>query len=149
MGVWGLLARRGHPPGDRRTDRAAIDQHGDRAETGERRHTAECGHTDVAPQAIGVQVAHPDRQVVALSGDGGLSMLLGELLTLRQQRLPVKIVVFDNGALSFVELGMKADGIVNFGTDPYPLPVGARVLVASGDPTSREVEPDEAVWLEI
>ena len=44
-------------------------------------------------------------------------MLLGELLTLRQQRLPVKIVVLDNGALAFVELEMKADGIVNFGTD--------------------------------
>jgi pyruvate dehydrogenase (quinone) len=69
------------------------------------------------PQAIGVQTAHADRQVVALSGDGGLAMLLGELLTLRQQRLPVKVVVFNNGALSFVELEMKADGIVNFGTD--------------------------------
>ena len=44
-------------------------------------------------------------------------MLLGELLTLRQQRLPVKVVVFNNGALSFVELEMKADGIVNYGTD--------------------------------
>jgi pyruvate dehydrogenase (quinone) len=69
------------------------------------------------PQAIGVQAAHPDRQVVALSGDGGLSMLMGELLTLRQQRLPVKIVVLNNSALSFVELEMKADGLVNFGTD--------------------------------
>jgi pyruvate dehydrogenase (quinone) len=69
------------------------------------------------PQAIGVQAAHPGRQVIALSGDGGLSMLLGELLTLRQQRLPVKVVVFNNGALSFVELEMKADGIVNYGTD--------------------------------
>jgi pyruvate dehydrogenase (quinone) len=56
------------------------------------------------------------RQVIALSGDGGLAMLLGELITLRQQNLPVKIVVFSNGALSFVELEMKAAGIVNFGT---------------------------------
>jgi pyruvate dehydrogenase (quinone) len=69
------------------------------------------------PQAIGVQAAHPGRQVVALSGDGGLAMLLGELLTLRQQKLPVKVVVLNNGALSFVELEMKADGIVNYGTD--------------------------------
>jgi pyruvate dehydrogenase (quinone) len=69
------------------------------------------------PQAIGVQAAHPGRQVIALSGDGGLAMLLGELLTLRQQRLPVKVVVFNNGALSFVELEMKADGLVNYGTD--------------------------------
>jgi pyruvate dehydrogenase (quinone) len=51
-----------------------------------------------------------------LTGDGGLAMLLGELVTLRQQRLPVKIVVFNNGALSFVELEMKAAGIVNYGT---------------------------------
>ena len=69
------------------------------------------------PQAIGAQAAYPGRQVVALSGDGGLAMLLGELLTLRQQRLPVKVVVFNNGALAFVELEMKAAGIVNFGTD--------------------------------
>ena len=69
------------------------------------------------PQAIGAQAAFPDRQVVAFSGDGGLAMLMGELLTLRQQRLPVKIVVLNNGSLGFVELEMKADGIVNFGTD--------------------------------
>jgi pyruvate dehydrogenase (quinone) len=69
------------------------------------------------PQAIGAQAAFPDRQVVAFSGDGGLAMLLGELLTLRQQRLPVKVVVLNNSSLGFVELEMKADGIVNFGTD--------------------------------
>jgi pyruvate dehydrogenase (quinone) len=69
------------------------------------------------PQAIGVQASHPDRQVVTLSGDGGLAMLLGELLTLRQQHLPVNVVVLNNGALGFVELEMKADGIVTYGTD--------------------------------
>ena len=69
------------------------------------------------PQAIGAQATYPGRQVIALAGDGGLAMLLGELLTLRQQQLPVKIVVFNNGALSFVELEMKAAGIVSFGTD--------------------------------
>jgi pyruvate dehydrogenase (quinone) len=67
--------------------------------------------------AIGAQATAPGRQVVALCGDGGLAMLLGELLTLRQMRLPVKIVVFNNGALSFVELEMKAAGIPTFGTD--------------------------------
>ena len=67
--------------------------------------------------AIGAQASHPGRQVIALAGDGGLAMLLGELLTLRQQHLPVKIVVFSNGALSFVELEMKAGGIPTFGTD--------------------------------
>jgi pyruvate dehydrogenase (quinone) len=69
------------------------------------------------PHAIGAQASHPGRPVIALSGDGGIAMLLGELITLRQQHLPVKIVVFNNGALSFVELEMKAAGIVTYGTD--------------------------------
>jgi pyruvate dehydrogenase (quinone) len=72
---------------------------------------------DALPLAIGIQASHPGRQVVSLSGDGGLSMLMGELLTLRQQHLPVKVVVLNNGALSFVELEMLADGFVNWGTD--------------------------------
>jgi pyruvate dehydrogenase (quinone) len=87
---------------------------------GARRLIGSFNHGSMAnalPHAIGAQASHPDRQVIALSGDGGLAMLLGELLTLRQQRLPVKIVVFNNGALSFVELEMKAAGIVTYGTD--------------------------------
>ncbi|MDO9353146.1 MAG: ubiquinone-dependent pyruvate dehydrogenase [Solirubrobacteraceae bacterium] len=68
------------------------------------------------PQAIGVQASHPGRQVVTLSGDGGLAMLLGDLITLKQQGHPVKVVVFNNSALSFVELEMKAAGFVNYGT---------------------------------
>ena len=87
---------------------------------GRRRLLGSFNHGTMAnalPQAIGVQASHPGRQVVALSGDGGLAMLMGELLTLRQQRLPVKVVVFNNGALAFVELEMKADGVVNYGTD--------------------------------
>jgi pyruvate dehydrogenase (quinone) len=72
---------------------------------------------DALPLAIGAQASHPGRQVVSLSGDGGLAMLMGELLTLRQQHLSVKVVVLNNGALAFVELEMKADGIVTFGTD--------------------------------
>jgi pyruvate dehydrogenase (quinone) len=51
------------------------------------------------------------------AGDGGIAMLLGELLTLHQQKLPVKMVVNRNGALSFVELEMEAAGIVTYGTD--------------------------------
>jgi pyruvate dehydrogenase (quinone) len=69
------------------------------------------------PQAIGAQAAFPGRQIVTLSGDGGLTMMLGDLLTLRQQKLPIKIVVFNNGALAFVELEMKAAGIVTYATD--------------------------------
>lgn len=68
------------------------------------------------PHAIGAQSAFPGRQVVALSGDGGLAMLLGELMTLTQHRLPVKVVVFNNASLNFIELEMKAAGFVNFGT---------------------------------
>jgi pyruvate dehydrogenase (quinone) len=67
--------------------------------------------------AVGAQKAFPDRQVIALSGDGGLAMLLGELLTLTQHQLPVKIVVFNNSSLNFIELEMKAAGFINFGTD--------------------------------
>src|SRR3984893_9769845 len=76
-----------------------------------------CASQNALPHAIGAQASQPGRQVVALSGDGGLAMLLGELITLRQQHLPVKVVVFNNGALAFVELEMKAAVFVNYGTD--------------------------------
>lgn len=68
------------------------------------------------PQALGAQAVDRDRQVIALAGDGGLSMLLGDLLSIRQNDLPVKIVVFNNSSLGFVEVEMKAAGIVSFGT---------------------------------
>ena len=87
---------------------------------GTRRLVGSFNHGSMAnalPHAIGAQASHPGRQVIALSGDGGIAMLLGELITLRQQHLPVKVVVFSNGALSFVELEMKAAGIVTYGTD--------------------------------
>jgi pyruvate dehydrogenase (quinone) len=87
---------------------------------GARRLVGSFNHGSMAnalPHAIGAQASQPGRQVVTLSGDGGLAMLLGELITLRQQHLPVKVVVFNNGALSFVELEMKAAGIVTYATD--------------------------------
>jgi pyruvate dehydrogenase (quinone) len=68
-------------------------------------------------QAIGAQAAFPGRQVVSLSGDGGLTMLMGDLLTLTQHRLPAKVVVFNNGALGFIELEQKSTGFLNFGTE--------------------------------
>jgi pyruvate dehydrogenase (quinone) len=68
------------------------------------------------PQAIGAQVSHPGRQVIPMSGDGGLAMLMGELLTLGQHDLPVKLIVFKNDSLAFVELEMKAGGFVDFAT---------------------------------
>ncbi len=67
------------------------------------------------PQAIGAQSAFPGRQVIALAGDGGFGMLMGDLLTLAQQRLPVKVVVFNNGSLGFVEMEMKAAGLLETG----------------------------------
>jgi pyruvate dehydrogenase (quinone) len=87
---------------------------------GKRRLLGSFNHGSMAnalPQAIGAQTAFPNRQVVSLSGDGGLAMLMGELLTLRQLKAPVKIIVYQNDALSFVELEMKAAGIISFGTD--------------------------------
>lgn len=69
------------------------------------------------PQAIGAQLAFPDRQVISMSGDGGLSMLLGDLLTLRQVGLPVKLVVFNNASLGFVQLEMRAAGFLDRGVD--------------------------------
>lgn len=68
------------------------------------------------PQAIGAQLSHPDRQVIALAGDGGLAMLMGDLLTLTTYDLPVKVVVYNNSSLNFVELEMKAAGFVTHGT---------------------------------
>jgi pyruvate dehydrogenase (quinone) len=69
------------------------------------------------PQAMGAQAAFPGRQVVSMCGEGGLAMLLGELLSLRQLKLPVKLVVFNNSTLGFVELEMKAAGLLDFATD--------------------------------
>jgi pyruvate dehydrogenase (quinone) len=69
------------------------------------------------PQAIGAQFAYPDRQVISLSGDGGFSMLMGDILTIRQYDLPVKIVVFNNGILGFVALEMKEQGYPPYATD--------------------------------
>jgi pyruvate dehydrogenase (quinone) len=86
---------------------------------GRRRLVGSFNHGTMAcalPHAIGAQTAFPHRQVVALAGDGGLTMSFGELITLSQNRLPVKVIVFNNSSLNFVELEMKAAGIVNFGT---------------------------------
>jgi len=63
-------------------------------------------------QAIGAQVAFPGRQTISLSGDGGFAMLMGDLLTIRQLNLPVKIVIINNGVLGFVDMEMKAAGFL-------------------------------------
>jgi len=87
---------------------------------GKRRLLGSFNHGSMAnamPQAIGAQCAFPGRQVVTFSGDGGLTMLLGDLLSLPQHKLPVKIIVFSNSVLAFVELEMKAAGILGSGTE--------------------------------
>jgi pyruvate dehydrogenase (quinone) len=88
--------------------------------SGKRRLLGSFSHGSMAsalPQAIGAQLVYPDRQVITLSGDGGLAMLLGDLLSLRQLDLPVKLIVFNNSALAFVELEMKEAGMLDFATE--------------------------------
>jgi pyruvate dehydrogenase (quinone) len=90
------------------------------AMNGRRRMVGSWVHGSMAnamAHAIGVQAAQPDRQVVSMSGDGGFAMLMGDLITLTQMKLPVKVVIFNNGVLGFVALEMKAAGFVDFGTD--------------------------------
>ena len=87
---------------------------------GQRRLVGSLAHGSMAnamPQAIGIQAAQPGRQVVSLSGDGGFTMLMGDLITLVQMKLPVKVIIFNNGVLGFVALEMKAAGFVELGTD--------------------------------
>jgi pyruvate dehydrogenase (quinone) len=87
---------------------------------GKRRLVGSFWHGSMAnamPQGIGVQAAFPGRQVISLSGDGGFTMLMGDFLTLIQYKLPVKVVVFNNGTLGFVELEQKSTGFIDFGVD--------------------------------
>jgi pyruvate dehydrogenase (quinone) len=90
------------------------------AMNGKRRLIGSFWHGSMAnamAQAIGAQAAFPDRQVISLSGDGGFSMLMGDVLSLTQLRLPVKIVVFNNGKLGFVELEQMSTGFLTTGTE--------------------------------
>ena len=86
---------------------------------GQRRLLGSFWHGSMAnamAQAIGAQAAFPGRQVISLSGDGGFTMLMGDFLSLAQLGLPVKVVVFNNGALGFIELEQKSVGFLDFGT---------------------------------
>lgn len=87
---------------------------------GKRRLIGSFNHGSMASalsQAIGAQATYPDRQIVAMCGDGGFSMLMGDFITLTQAKLPVKVIVFNNGTLGFVELEMKATGFLDNGTE--------------------------------
>lgn len=86
------------------------------ASTGRNRTVVSLSHGTMAnamPQALGAKAAFPDRQVIALSGDGGLAMLLGDLLTAVQEKLPIKVAVYNNSALDFVEIEQKVEGLLD------------------------------------
>ena len=83
---------------------------------GKRRLIGSFNHGSMAnamPQALGAQATEPGRQVVAMCGDGGFSMLMGDFLSVVQMKLPVKIIVFNNSVLGFVAMEMKAGGYLN------------------------------------
>ena len=88
--------------------------------TGENRSMISLTHGTMAnamPQALGAQAAFPERQVISLSGDGGLAMLMGDMLTAVQEKLPIKVALINNGTLGFVELEMKIEGLVDHYTE--------------------------------
>jgi pyruvate dehydrogenase (quinone) len=93
-------------------------------------------------QGIGAQAAYPGRQVISLSGDGGFSMLMGDFLTLVQYGLPLKVVVFNNGALGFIELEQKSTGFLDFGTE-FKNPNFAAMAEAVGVKGIRLEDPGE------
>ncbi len=116
---------------------------------GSRRLVGSFNHGSMAnalPQAIGAQMSHPGRQVISLSGDGGFAMMMGDVLSLRQLKAPVKIIVLKNNALSFVELELKADGILDFGTD-LQNPNFAKLAEAAGLMAFSSCQPTEPCWL--
>ena len=87
---------------------------------GKRRLLGSFNHGSMAnalPDAIGAQAAYPGRQVISMSGDGGFSMLMGDVITLKQEKLPVKVIIFKNESLAFVELEQRATGFLEFATD--------------------------------
>ena len=85
------------------------------------------------PQAMGMAAAYPERQVIAMCGDGGMTMLMGDLLTLVQEQLPVKLLVFNNGALGFVEMEQRVEGLLDTFTE-LQNPDFSRLAEACGMP---------------
>jgi len=115
------------------------------AMNGKRRLMGSFWHGSMAnamAQAIGAQAAAPGRQVISLSGDGGFTMLMGDFLSLAQLELPVKVVVFNNGALGFIELEQKSTGFLAFGTD-FKNPNFAAMAEAVGIKGIRLEDPND------
>ncbi|WP_340647919.1 thiamine pyrophosphate-dependent enzyme [Pseudoxanthomonas winnipegensis] len=99
------------------------------------------------PQALGLQKAFPQRQVISLSGDGGIAMLLGDLLTAIQEDLPIKVVVYNNSSLNFVELEQKVEGLLDNYTDLKNPDFGrlAEVIGYYGRTVTRSADLEQAV----
>ena len=115
--------------------------------TGKRHMLGSFNHGSMAnalPQAIGAALAYPDRQVVALCGDGGLSMTLGDLETLVQYKLPIKIIVFNNRSLGMVKLEMEVDGLPDWQTNMLN-PDFAQVAEAMGMTGFNVSDPEEVL----
>lgn len=94
------------------------------------------------PNAMGAALARPDRQAIALCGDGGFTMLMGDLLTIVERRLPVKLIILNNGCLDFVHIEMEEAGIEPFGTK-FKNPDFAKVAEAMGATGIRVEDPDD------
>jgi pyruvate dehydrogenase (quinone) len=112
---------------------------------GKRRLLGSFNHGSMAnamPQALGAKAAFPDRQVISMSGDGGFSMLMGDVLSLRQLNLPIKVVVFNNGVLGFVAMEMKAAGYIDENTN-LENPNFAAMAEAIGIRGIRVEDPDK------
>lgn len=113
--------------------------------TGRRRIIGSFRHGTMAnalPHAIGAAISQPGRQVVSMSGDGGLTMLLGELLTAAEHDLDLTVVAFDNGALGMIRLEMMVAGYPSFQTDHGPADLGA-IASAAGLHSVTVTDPDE------
>mgnify|MGYP000106116363 CR=1 FL=1 len=122
---------------------------------GKRRFLTSLLHGTMAngyPMAMGCAKAYPDRQVIAMCGDGGMTMLMGDLLTLVQENLPVKLIVFHNNTLGFVEMEMKVEGYINTFTDLKNPDFGevARScgLYGAKVDNANDLEPAMKAWLE-
>ena len=113
--------------------------------TGERKLLGSFNHGSMAnamPMAIGAALAHPERQIIAMCGDGGISMLLGDLATIHQYKLPIKIIIFNNRSLGMVKLEMQVAGLIDYQTEMMN-PDFARVGEAMGIKSENIINPEE------